>query len=102
MEIDYIQKAIDLDRWGKGRHAINVIFDNINNRMLNGEFDILNQELKDIDVSIMSIALMLSILTITMSAKNKLDYRSTLFDLIEHEIRTNHQRPTMKLLHGLK
>lgn len=83
---------------------VDAIWDWGDELMLAGQFDIINQWLKDIVVSKCDIDFMLTALTLTLPARSKLDYRAEFFNKVEIEIIERHGSPFLEdgLLKGLE
>jgi len=85
--------------------AIDVVFNTIDDLLLAGEFDSVNQMLQDLiefGVERLSDTLIVAFLTITLAAKSKLPARQPLFDKIEkHFEKTHSNEDVFKLLQGL-
>ena len=78
----FVEHAIKLANNGYTDQAIDHIYDAVDMTFNNGEFDKLNNILLEIKPDIVSTDLLLTILTSTLSAKNKLPARKDLFDKI--------------------
>jgi hypothetical protein len=79
----WMQTAVDLDVAGKLHASIDIIFDHVDDLHRQGEFYLVNEILKNIDVENTSMNVLISYLTITLCAKHKLEFRSEFFASVE-------------------
>ena len=88
-----------MDKWEKLKQDIDnaknidskldFIFDCIDDMLIAGEFSEVNEIIKKVDINKYDISLLLGFLTITLSAKNKLPYRSEFFMNVKNSYHKN-------------
>lgn len=66
--------------------AIDLLFDCVDNLLLRGDFDIVNQLIKDIEIEKLSTSLCVSVLSITLAASDKLPNRQSFFFSVEERL----------------
>jgi hypothetical protein len=84
----FLGNARRLDKCGQTDTALDIIFDQIDEMLLAGEFDRLNQLLIDTDTKQYSVDLLLGILTATLPAKDRLPSRTDFFPRVEQTLRS--------------
>jgi len=80
---------------------IDVLFNTIDDLLLNGDFDQVNQILRDVDIKQTSIVEIVCYLSLTLAAYSQLSYRSEFYDAVKQEIIAR-DRNTDTLLQGLE
>ncbi len=66
---------------------MDMIYDHIDSKLLEGDFDGVNWILSEVDMSLIPTVLHLSFLTITLAAKSKLSNRKRFYDKAFHRTR---------------
>jgi hypothetical protein len=84
----FLDQARRLDQLGQTDTALDIIFDQIDEMLLAGEFDRMNQLLIDTDTERYSVDLLLGILTATLPAKGLLPGRAELFPRVEQTLQS--------------
>lgn len=101
-KLEWLRLASEEEKIDKHHKAIDIIFNNIDDRLLEGKFEDINEDLKLINIPNTSTLLLVAVLTITLTAYNKLDYRSKFFESIEQEFLEREGDRTKELLRGLR
>jgi len=97
-----LDKAREIDTDTKHSKAINVIFDVFDDHHLAGEFQAVDDALKDLDPNDFSLTLRISILTITNLAKPKLPSRPAFYQRVKDSIKGEPVERQRGLLGGLE
>jgi len=82
-KIKTAESFIKINDIGKG---LDIIYDYMDERLISGEFDLINTYLSSLDIKNATLHLLLAILTITLPAKHELPYRKEFYKLCEQEI----------------
>jgi len=82
----FLDNARRLDNQGKTDAALDLIFDQIDEMMLAGQFAKVDQILKNLVPDNYSVELLLGLLTITSPAKNILTHRQEFFQQVEQTL----------------
>ena len=77
-----MDRAKRLDQHGQTDEALDILFDQIDEMLLSGEFNRVDQLLAETTPSDFSVELLLGILTATLPGKNRLLNREALFERI--------------------
>lgn len=86
--IKILNEAKELDLKNKPHASLSLIYDTIEPLLRNGEFDYVNEFLNSIDVSDLSVNLILGILSVTYPAMHKLSGRKNLISRAEVRIKS--------------
>ena len=78
----FLDQARRLDGLGQTDTALDIIFDQVDEMLLAGEFDRVNQLLVDTSVDEYSVELLLGVLTATLPAKGQLPDRCAFFQRV--------------------
>lgn len=97
--IQQIYKFVDIKRDDK---AIDLLFYTVDYYMRNGQFDLLDKLIQEIDLDKLSLSLMIGVLTITLPAKKQLLSREAIYDKIKEKIIQLDPERVDRLLVGLK
>jgi hypothetical protein len=84
----FLEHARRLDASGQTDFALDIIFDQIDEMLLAGQFDRANQLLIDTAIDEYSVELLLGILTATLPAKDRLPERAEFFRRVEETLRS--------------
>ena len=101
VSLQWLKEAIQLDEAGDYESAIDIIYDYIDDLLLEGEFIKVNTILKQVDTNILSEDLLVAFLSITLAAKQHLTARSNLFTRVEKTLKERNQY-VKELLAGLE
>ena len=96
----WLENAKELDERGDDIAAMDLVFDRVDNLLLRGDFSSVDNLLRVIDVSRYSEDLLLTILTATLAAKDKLRERTAYFQQV-HETLTHRGIDADRVLVGL-
>lgn len=83
----FIEQAKQLDRRGHTDAALDLIYDQIDEKLLAGGFDEVDQILTSVLVADLSVDLLLALLTATLSAKKRLKQRAEFFEKVQQSLR---------------
>ena len=98
----FLDTVYDFSKRRKEDHAIDVIFEYINNLLVEGHFETCDRILGEVDIARIPTVLMVSFLTITAAAKAKLKNRRRFYKLVERVVaRERGAKATQRLLDGL-
>jgi len=98
----WLSHIYDLIKINKIDDAIDILFSQIDNRLLKGEFKQCDEILKSINLQKVNITFMICVLAITSPAKDKLLYRKELFENIKNIINQKDPQRCSRLLNGLE
>ncbi|MEX2139713.1 MAG: hypothetical protein WD894_10655 [Pirellulales bacterium] len=84
----FLDHAKRLDQLGQTDTALDIIFDQIDEMLLAGEFDRVNQVLVDTHADNYSVDLLLGILTATLPAKDRFSSRPEFFRRVAHTLQS--------------
>ncbi len=79
-DMQFIEYALVLEKDGHFDTSLDVIYDTFDDLFRQERWHQANEILEQIDVSVLSVDVMLGILTATLPAAHKLEYRSHVFD----------------------
>lgn len=87
--VDYpwLAEAIRLEAMGQGEESLDIVFDKLDDWLLDGHFDRCSSFLSVAPVDQLSTALLLTILTATLPARTALPARSAFFERVQAVIR---------------
>lgn len=98
----FLDTVYDFSRRGKEDHAIDVIFEYMNNLLVERQFEACDRILGEVDIARIPTVLMVSFLTITAAAKAKLKSRRRFYKLVERLVaKERGEKATQRLLDGL-
>ncbi len=85
-QTSFLDNANRLDKRGQTDAALDIIFDQIDETLLSGEFDRVDRILVEITPDDFSVELLLGLLTVTLPAKNRLCNRASFFKQVRHSL----------------
>lgn len=88
----FIRHARRLDERGQTDIALDLIFDQIDEMLLAGQFECVNELLADIPTDKYSLELLLGILTATLPAKNRMPVRAAFFERVSRTLENRGER----------
>lgn len=83
VESELLRQVRTLEWEGKVDQAIDVVFQDINGKLKRGEFDKVNNDLRQVDTRALSIDLMVALLTITKRARLLIPDRAAFYSRVE-------------------
>jgi len=99
----FLDTVYDLSARGKEDYAIDVIFEFMNNLLVEGQFEACDRILSEVAIARIPPVLMVSFLTITAAAKPKLKNRHRFFSIIRRLVaRQRGEKAAQRLLDGLE
>lgn len=91
----FIEKLLLIDN-DPTENPLDLIFNYVDDLMIERKFDEVDDLLKAIPISKLSIASLLAVLTVTLSAKKSLPYRSKFFECVKQELISREDQPLDK------
>lgn len=82
-----LNKVLDLHQEGKIAMSLDVLFDEIDDYLINDNFDAVDEYLFSMKLSNYPIDILIGFLTITLMARNKLKHRDLFRERVEFELR---------------
>lgn len=99
---DALDKAREHSADGKTAKALSVIFDVVDDHFLAGDFQSIDDTLKDLDPETLDISTRIGVLTITLAAKHRLPSRPDFFDRVAKSLENETPERQQGLIGGLK
>jgi hypothetical protein len=84
---NFVERASRLSRIGQIDAALDLLYDNIDALMTNGDFEQIDSVLRGVELESLSIDILLGLLTSTLPARTKLGSRKEFFVAVEKEIK---------------
>lgn len=85
-DLKWLSKALEQDQLGHSDEALDIIFDNIDVMLLNGNFNGVDNLLVSVDPTEHSLDMALGLLTSTLPAKFKLENRNRFYELVKEDL----------------
>lgn len=82
----FLENADRLDKRGQTDAALDIIFDQMDEMLLAGEFDQVDRILAEVIPGSFSVELLLGLLTVTLPAKNRLRNRAPFFERVRQSL----------------
>ncbi len=100
LPILWLRRAVQLEENGRDDEALDVIYRNVDQMLLEGHFALCDQLLGDLDPSKLSVDLTVAFLTITLAARGRLRNRPEFFHRAAQQLAS--QPDVHQLLSGLE